>query len=126
MVRVNIILEKSYSFALRTVKLLSHLKDQKVERTLIIQLLRSGTSIGANVEEAIGGQTKKDFITKMNIAYKEARETYYWLRLLKDAGRLEKNLAESFLKDAEELKKTLASIVKSSKGGLLLFFILHF
>ena len=68
----NILLEKSYHFALRTIKLYMHLKKNKAERELIIQLLKSGTSIGANVEEAIGAQSKTDFIHKMGLAYKEA------------------------------------------------------
>ena len=111
----NIILEKTYSFGLRTVKLYMHLRKQKIERELLIQLLRSGTSIGANVEEAIGGQSKADFIHKMSIAYKEARETNYWLKILKDAGIIEIKIAQSFIADIEELNKILASILKSSK-----------
>lgn len=78
----NIILDKSYNFALRIVKLYMHLRGEKVERELLIQLLKSGTSIGANVEEAVGAQSKSDFIHKTGIAYKESRETSYWLRLL--------------------------------------------
>ena len=113
----NIILEKTYSFGLRTVKLYMHLRKQKIERELLIQLLRSGTSIGANVEEAIGGQSKADFIHKMSIAYKEARETNFWLKILRDAGILETKIGDSFLKDIEELNKIIASILKSSKGN---------
>ena len=112
----NIILEKSYSFGLRIVKLYIHLRKQKVERELLLQLLRSGTSIGANIEEAEGAQSKNDFIHKVSISYKEARETSYWLRLLTDAELLETKLSESFLKDIEELKKILASILKTSKN----------
>jgi len=92
------------------------LRKQKVERELLIQLLRSGTSIGANVEEAIGAQSKNDFISKISIAYKESRETSYWLRLLKDAEIMEIKLSSSFLLDSEELKKILSSILKTSKG----------
>ena len=77
----NVIQEKSYRFALEIVELYRSLLKSGVERILIQQLLRSGTSIGANVEEALGGQSKKDFIAKMSIYYKEARETKYWLRL---------------------------------------------
>ncbi len=80
----NVIQEKTYKFAIRAVKLYKYLVDEKREFVLSKQLLRSGTSIGANVEEAIGGQSKKDFIAKISIAYKEARETHYWLRILKD------------------------------------------
>ena len=111
----NIILEKSYNFALRTIKLYIHLRKQKVEWELLIQLLKSGNSIGANVEEAVGAQSKSDFIHKIGIAYKEARETSYWLRLFKDANIMESKLSQSFLSDSEELKKILASILKTSK-----------
>ncbi|MEO8769858.1 MAG: four helix bundle protein [Ferruginibacter sp.] len=111
----NLILEKSYAFSLRIVKLFAHLKKQKVERSLLTQLLRSGTSIGANIEEAVGAQSQSDFIHKLSIAYKEARETSYWLRLLKDAGIIEKKLCESFLNDSEELKKILSAILITSK-----------
>jgi four helix bundle protein len=113
----NIILEKSYTFGLRIVKLYMHLRKQRVERELLIQLLRSGTSIGANTEEAIGAQSRSDFIHKFSIAYKESRETAYWLKLLKDARILEDKLAGSFIKDIEELKRILASILRSSKGN---------
>lgn len=112
----NIILEKSYNFALRIVKLYIHLRKQKVERELLIQLLKSGTSIGANIEEAVGAQSKNDFIHKIGIAYKESREASYWLRLFKDADIIDNKLSESFLLDAEELKKIISSILKTSKG----------
>ena len=112
----NVIVEKSYNFALRIVKLYVHLRKQKVERELIIQLLKSGTSIGANVEEAVGAQSKSDFIHKTGVAYKESREASFWLRLFKDANIIEDKLSQSFLPDAEELKKILASILKTSKG----------
>ena len=88
----NVILEKSFAFGLRIVKLFLHLKKKGVDRALVSQILRSGTSVGANVEEAIGAQTKKDFISKMNIAYKEIRETIYWIRLLQQSGILDANL----------------------------------
>ena len=84
----NLVLTKSYSFAVRIVRLYQHLSAQKKEFVLSKQVLRSGTSIGANVEEAIGGQSRADFVSKMAIAYKEARETSYWLRLLKDTDYL--------------------------------------
>ena len=113
----NIILEKSYAFGLRTIKLYMHLRKQKVERELLLQLLRSGTSVGANIEEAEGAQSKSDFIHKISIAYKEARETSYWLRLLSDAGLLENKLSQSFLSDIDQLKKILASILKTSKNN---------
>jgi four helix bundle protein len=82
--RDNVIQEKSYIFAIRIVRLYKYLIKQQKEFVLAKQILRSGTSIGANIEEAIGGQSKKDFLSKLSIAYKEARETNYWLRILKD------------------------------------------
>jgi len=112
----NIILEKSYNFGLRTVKLYMHLRKNKVERELLIQFLKCGTSVSANVEEAEGGQSLNDFIHKIGIAYKEAREAHYWLRLLRDSELLELKLANSFIQDAEEIKKILASILKTSKA----------
>ncbi len=81
-----------------------------------MQLLRSGTSVGANIEEAIGGSSKRDFIHKLEIAYKESRETRYWLRLLKESNLLEKKLAESFISDCEELIKILTAILNASKS----------
>ena len=116
MSKQSIILEKSYNFGLRTVKLYMHLRKNKVERELLIQFLKSGTSVGANVEEAEGGQSLSDFIHKIGIAYKEAREAHYWLRLLRDSELLELKLANSFIQDAEEIKKILASILKTSKA----------
>lgn len=80
------ILEKSFQFSLRILKLFRHLRDNKVKRELCSQLLRSGTSIGANIEAAIGGSSRKDFTHKLEIAYREARETKYWIRLFKRRG----------------------------------------
>lgn len=74
---MNVVQDKSYAFAVRIVRLYQYLLEKKVEKALILQLLRSGTSIGANVEEALGGQSDKDFAAKFYIAYKEARETHY-------------------------------------------------
>jgi len=112
----NVILERTYAFGLRIVKLYMYLRKQKVERELLLQLLRSGTSIGANIEEAVGAQSKTDFIHKVSISYKEARETTYWLSLLKDAQLLDDKLARSFLNEIDEIRKILAAILKSSKG----------
>jgi four helix bundle protein len=113
----NLILDKSYKFGLRIVKLYLHLKKKKIDNGLCSQILRSGTSVGANIEEAVGGSSRKDFINKMQISYKEARETRYWLRLLMDSELLEKKLANSFITDCEEILKILTTILKSSKGG---------
>jgi len=111
----NIVQEKSYAFALRTVKLYRWLCEDKKEFVLSKQVLRSGTSIGANVEEAIGGHSEKDFHSKMTIAYKEARETHYWLRLLHDAGLIDDKAYQSVIADCEELLKILGTITKTMK-----------
>lgn len=103
----NIIQDKSYQFAIRIIRLYSHLCEQKKEFVLSKQLLRSGTSIGANIEESIGGSSKKDFYAKLSISYKEARETSYWLRLLKDTSFLTEQEFESIHQDCEELIKIL-------------------
>lgn len=109
-------MDKSFKFGLRVLKLYIHLKKKKVDGGLCSQILDSGTSIGANVEEAIGGSSRKDWINKLQIAYKEARETRYWLRLLRDGEMLEKKLADSFLKDCDEIIAILTAILNSSKG----------
>ncbi len=106
--------EKSYAFAVRVVRMYRHLSKEKREFVLSKQVLRSGTSIGANVEEAIGGVSKKDFAAKMSIAYKEARETSYWLRLLRETDYLEQEAFISIHDDCEELLKLLYSITKTA------------
>ncbi len=111
----NVIQEKSYAFALRIVKLYRYLCDEKKEYVLSKQIVRSGTSIGANVEEAIGGQSDKDFLSKLSIAYKEARETHYWLRLLRDSDILEDKHTNSIINDCDELLKLSGSIIKTMK-----------
>ncbi|MFZ1793550.1 MAG: four helix bundle protein [Anaerolineae bacterium] len=111
----NVIQNKSYAFAIRIIRLYQHLTDKKKEFVLSKQILRCGTSIGANVEEAIGGQSRADFVAKMTIAYKEARETSYWLRLLKDTDYLTQTEFESIFADSEELLKIITSIQKSTK-----------
>jgi len=111
----NIIKEKSYDFALRIVKLYKYLRDSKKEFVIAKQLLRSGTSIGANIEEAVGAQSKSDFISKISIAYKEARESHFWIRLLKDSGYLTSKQSESLIIDIEEILKLITSIQKTSK-----------
>jgi len=108
-------LDKSFEFGLRILKLYVHLRKKKVDVGLCSQIPDSGTSIGANVEEAVRGSSK-DFINKLQIAYKEPRETRYWLRLLKEGEILEKKLADSFLKDCEEIIAILKAILNSSKG----------
>jgi four helix bundle protein len=113
------VLYKSYAFAQRIVKLYKLLLKQKQPRALAEQLLRSGTSIGDNIEEATGGFSRRDFAAKCSIAYKEARETHYWLRLLRDTECLEPRLAESMIDGAEELKRMLAAILLSTRADEL-------
>ncbi len=109
----NIIKEKSFSFALNIIQLYRLLKEEG-DYALANQLIRSGTSIGANVEEALAAISKKEFISKMSIASKEARETHYWIRLLRDSKALSINL-DSYITDIEELIRILTAIVKSSQ-----------
>ena len=106
----NIIQEKSFTFAVRIVNLYKYLCEEKKEFILSKQVLRSGTSIGANIEESIGGQSDKDFFMKLTIAYKEARETVYWLKLLLATDYLNQEQAESLLKDAEDICKIIGKI----------------
>jgi len=111
----NIIQEKSYAFAIRIVKLYRHLTEKKQEYVPSKQVLRSGTSIGANIEEGIGGQSERDFYAKVNIAYKEARETHYWLRILRDTGYLSAKEAKTILDDCSELLRIMVAILKTVK-----------
>jgi len=111
----NVVQEKAYAFALWIVKLYRYLCEEKKEFILSKQIVRSGTSIGANIEEAIGGQSDRDFLSKMSIAYKEARETHYWLRLLRDSDILESQHADSMINDCDELLKLSGSIIKTMK-----------
>jgi len=112
----NIVQEKSYAFALRMVKLYQHLSSEQKEYVLSKQLLRCGTSIGANIEEAIGAQSEKDFFAKLTISYKEARESKYWIRLLSDTHYLTQPQSASLLHDIEELLKIIGSILKTLKN----------
>ena len=110
--------DKSFGFAVRIVKFAKWMKEEKKDFELASQLLRSGTSIGANVEEAQSAQTKKDFLHKNHIAFKEVHETIYWLKLLKEAEVITIEQADSLLSDAEELRKILASITKTTREAL--------
>lgn len=110
----NVIQEKSYSFALEIIELVRRFPRNMEGLIIGRQLLRSATSVGANVEEAIGGFTKKDFRYTKSIALKEARETNYWLRLIRDSKILNNNM-EDFITKSEELRKILIMIVKNSR-----------
>ena len=110
----NTIVTKSKDFAIRCVNAYKFLSDRQHDYVMSRQLLKSGTSIGANVKEAIRGQTKLDFGAKMNIALKEASETEYWIELLGETGYLDAKMTESLLADCVELLRLLTSIVKTT------------
>ncbi|MGI9542706.1 MAG: four helix bundle protein [Cyclobacteriaceae bacterium] len=112
----NPVQHKSYEFALAMIKLYQSLKLDK-EFALANQVLRSGTSIGANVEEAIGGQSRKDFLSKMSIADKEARETHYWIRFLRDSDLLNGDKAAKLLGLNEDLLKIIGTIQKTTRNN---------
>ena len=111
----NVIVEKSKAFALRIIKLYKHLCNEQNEYVISKQVLRSGTSIGANVREAIRGQSKPDFYSKLNIALKEASETEYWLELLYESDYISKDAFDSIYADCQEIIKILVSITKTQK-----------
>ena len=113
--RENIIKAKSFSFALRIVKLYQYLREQKKEYVLSKQLLRSGTAVGALIREAEQGESNADFIHKMAIALKEANETDYWIDLLFQASYLDEPAYQSIKTDIIEILKILISIIKTSK-----------
>ena len=112
----SLIQKKSFEFSLKIIRLYKRLQTQR-EFVLSNQLLRSGTSIGANVEEASAGQSRKDFVAKMSIAAKEAREMRYWLRLLQASQLVEVNVSEE-LSHIEELIRILTSIIKTTRETL--------
>jgi four helix bundle protein len=114
----NIIRDKSYNFALRIINLYKYLIKDKNEYIIAKQILRCGTSIGANIEEAIGSQSDKDFFAKICISYKESRETNYLLRLLTDSGYINKKQSFSLLNDCEELLKIIGTIQKTIRTKL--------
>ena len=111
----NIIASKSYSFSLKVIELYKYLISEKKEYVLSKQFLRSGTSIGANVHEAVASESKKDFVHKLGIALKEARETSYWLRLLKDSSYISSEQATELSGASEEIIRILNSIILTTK-----------
>lgn len=114
----NVIKIKSYAFALRVVRLYKFLCEEKREFVLSKQLLRSATSVGANVEEADAGQSKRDFVAKLQISLKESKECHYWLRLLKDADYIDNQTFDSLMSDCNEVIIILTSILKTAKNNL--------
>ena len=111
----NAIEEKSFQFAVRVVNLCRYLRDEKKEFILSKQLLRAGTSIGANIAESQQAQSRPDFISKLCIALKEASETNYWLRLLRATGYLSETEYRTMIVQCKELERLLTSILKSTK-----------
>jgi len=113
----SVLLDKSKKFAVRIVNLYKHLCSEKSEYVLSKQLLRSGTSVGANVREANNAQTRPDFIAKMQIALKEAGETEYWLEILHETDFLFKSEYDSIAADCSELNKLLIASLKTTKAN---------
>jgi four helix bundle protein len=113
--RENTLKKKSYAFSLRIIKLYKHLSVKNSEYVLSKQVLRSGTSIGANITEANRAQSKLDFVHKLSIALKEADETEYWLNLLRDSDYITPSQAEALLSDCAEVQRMLIASIKTAK-----------
>ncbi len=111
----SIVEKKSFELAVRIVRMSRYLRKRGAEQPIIEQILRSGTSIGANISEAQNAQSKRDFLSKMQIALKEATETQYWIRLLKEVESMNEKEYESLMKDCDEVTKMLISIVKTTR-----------
>jgi four helix bundle protein len=116
--KTSIVNEKSYAFALRIIAVARWLRERR-EDEIASQVLRSGTGIGSNVEEALAGISRADFVVKMGIASKEARETHYWLRLLRDSKTVPASKITPLLNESLELIRILTAIVKTAKGDTL-------
>lgn len=119
MMKENLVYEKAFKFSVRIVNLYKYLTSENKEFILSKQILRSGTSVGANIKESIEAQGKKDFLSKMNIVLKEASETEYWLELRKATDYLDEKKFTSIIQDCKELNKLLSSIVKTTKNNLV-------
>ena len=115
----NIIVSKSYGFAVRCVNLYKYLCEEKHDYVIGKQLMRSGTSVGANVKEAIRGVSRADFMAKLSIALKEASESEFWIEILRDTGYITPQQSESMLCDCQEVLKLLMSIIKTAKDNQL-------
>lgn len=112
----SLLKDRSYAFALRVVGMCRHIAAVQKEFVLSKQVLRSGTSIGANIEEAFQAESKADFVHKLSIANKEAFETHYWLRLMKDSKLLTPAQADPLLEECDQLQRMLVASIKTSKG----------
>ncbi len=115
MIKKSVLLDKSFLFAVRIVDLYKVLSQSKREYILSKQILRSGTSIGANIEEANGAISSAEFSSKLSIAYKEARETGYWIKLLSATDYIEEPLSQSLWKDCDELQRILCASIKTAR-----------
>jgi four helix bundle protein len=115
--KYNILQEKSFNFALKSIDIYKHLIAEKKEFILSKQFLRSSTSIGANIEESIGAYSKNDFTAKISIAYKESRETKYWIKLLEGSNYINEELGKELFKDCDELGKIMAKILIRTRGS---------
>lgn len=111
----NIIVNKSFDFAVKIIKLANYLEKEKRQYAIANQIIRSGTSIGANIREGVNASTKPDFRYKMSIALKEANETEYWIELIVESKLTDRYKLEQLLKDCKELCKILSCIVKNTK-----------
>jgi len=111
----SILYTKAFAFAVKIVKTYKVLNDRKVEKALSRQLLRSGTSIGANIAEAIGSISRREFTAKLSISYRETRETKYWLDLLRDTGDLDAKTHQELFKDVDEIGGMLFSTIKKCR-----------
>ena len=113
----NVIQQKSFSFGVTIIGICKELKDIKKETIISNQLLRAGTSVGANVEEGLGSKSKKDFYFRFTIAYKEARESMYWLKLIDESGLSQKEKVITIIKDCDEILRILGSILKTLRNN---------
>lgn len=113
----NILIDKSIDFAARIIKLCKFLEDSKKEHIISKQIIRSGTSIGANINEAQYGNSKADFVSKLHISLKETAETEYWLRLLFKSDYIDNKMFDSLLNDCLEVKKILISSINTAKSN---------
>lgn len=114
----NVLQTKSFAFAVKVVKLCIRIQKTEKEFVLTKQLMRSGTSVGANIEESIGGRSDKDLYHRIVIAYKEARESHYWIRLLFEADLMEKEEKNNLLEDVDELLRILGASKRTLKTNM--------
>ena len=117
-IKDSVVYNKAFNFAIRIVNIYKDLTDKKREMVLSKQLLRAGTSIAANIREGLEGQSKKDFISKLSIALKEANESEYWIELLASTGYLDKTSTEDLMCDISEIIKLLNSILKTARKNI--------